>query len=46
MLPNRIMYVHPNSKLSRAQIRDERAKYLKTGSFADASSDKMLRIAL
>ena len=46
ILPNRIMYMHPKSKLISAQVNEKRAAYLDTGSAAAASICRIVKIAL
>ena len=46
MQPNCIMYMQPKSKLIKAQIKEDRAKYRETGSCAASPFDRIARIAL
>jgi len=40
------MYIQPKSRLIKAQINEERARYRETGSSATSLFDRVLRIAL
>ena len=46
MLPKRMMYMHPKSKLINAHINENKAVYRVSGSSAAPAICKMLRMAL
>ena len=46
MLPKRMIYVHPNNRLSNANIKEHRAAYLVIGSFAASEICRIVRMAL
>ena len=46
MLPKRIIYMQPNSRLIRAHMREKSAEYLGTGSAETSSICRIVKIAL